>query len=153
MRKQNVLFLCTGNSARSQMAEALLREHAGDVFDAYSAGTNPQGVNPLTLRVLDEVGLPTDGLRSKGVREFLGRLPVRFLIVVCSEADAACPSMWPGMTERLYWPFDDPAAATGDEDERLGKFREVRDQISERIVEWIGQLRDRGVIESSAAQA
>jgi arsenate reductase (thioredoxin) len=122
MRKSNVLFLCTGNSARSQMAETLLRKYAGDVFDAYSAGTDPQGVNPLAIQALREVDAPTDGLRSKGVREFLGRLPVRYLIVVCPAADHACPSVWTGMAERLFWPFDDPAAAAGTDDQKLRAF-------------------------------
>ncbi len=140
MEKSNVLFLCTGNSARSQLAEALLREHGGDSFDVYSAGTNPQGVNPLTIAVLEEVGLPTAGLRSKGVKEFLGRLPVHYLIVVCGEADDACPTIWPGLGERLFWPFEDPAAASGSEETRLAKFREVRSQIEARITDWLGTL-------------
>ncbi len=140
MRKQNVLFLCTGNSARSQMAEAILRKHAGDIFDVYSAGTEPKGVNPLTVSVLNEIGLPTDGLRSKGVKEFLGKMAVRYLIIVCSGADAACPAIWPGMNERLFWPFDDPAAATGSENERLQKFRDVRDEIEGAILEWLAKI-------------
>jgi arsenate reductase len=122
------------------MAEALLRKHAGGVFAAYSAGTAPAGINPLTVEVLDELGLPTSDLRSKGVGEFLGRLPVRYLIIVCSEADRACPTVWPGMAERLFWPFDDPAAATGSHEHRLAKFREVRNQIERRIVDWIDEL-------------
>jgi len=140
MRKPNILFLCTGNSARSQMAEALLRHRAGDRFDVYSAGTDPQGVNPLTIQALAEIGVPTKDLRSKGLKEFLGRLAVNYLIVVCSEADAACPTIWPGLGERMFWPFDDPAAAQGAEDERLAKFREVRDQIDARIAQWLDEL-------------
>lgn len=146
MRKSNVLFLCTGNSARSQMAEALLRQHAGDAFDAYSAGTDPQGVNPLTIQALEEIGVPAATLRSKGVKEFLGRLSVRYLIVVCSEADRACPTIWPGMAERLFWPFDDPASALGSTDERMAKFRTVRDEIESRILAWVDQLRASGEI-------
>ena len=140
MQKPNVLFLCTGNSARSQMAEALLRNHAGDRFNVHSAGTNPQGVNPLTLRALEEIGLPTDGLHSKSVKEFLGRLPVRYLIVVCTAADQECPTVWPGLAERLFWPFDDPAAATGSDDQRLAKFRQVRDQVEERVLQWLSEI-------------
>jgi arsenate reductase len=140
MRKSNVLFLCTGNSARSQMAEALLRKHDGDRFDVYSAGTEPKGVNPLTVRALEEIGLPTGDLRSKGVTEFLGKLPLRYLIIVCSEADKSCPTAWPGMAERMFWPFEDPAAARGSESERLQKFRQVRDQIEARIKEWLAEI-------------
>jgi arsenate reductase len=153
MRKQNVLFLCTGNSARSQMAEAILRKHAGDVFDVYSAGTEPKGVNPLTVRVLNEIGLPTEGLRSKGVNEFLGKLPVRYLIIVCSGADAACPAIWPGMNERLFWPFDDPAAATGSDDERLQKFRDVRDEIEGVILDWLAKIQAAGDLAASTPQS
>src|SRR5687768_15691587 len=125
----NVLFLCTGNSARSQMAEALLQKHAGDKFNVYSAGTDPKGVNPLTIKVLREIGLPTDELRSKGVTEYLGRLAVHYLIIVCGDADKSCPTVWPGMMNRLFWPFDDPAAAHGSEEVRLEMFRRVRDEI------------------------
>jgi arsenate reductase len=142
MRKQNVLFLCTANSARSQMAEAILRKHAGDMFDVYSAGTEPKDVNPLTIRVLDEIGVPTTGLRSKGVKEYLGQLPVRYLIIVCSGAEAACPAIWPGANERLFWPFADPAVATGDEDERLRVFRDVRNEIEAKIVGWLAEIRE-----------
>jgi arsenate reductase len=131
------------------MAEALVRLHAGDAIVAYSAGTAPAGVNPLTLAVLKEIGAPTEGRRSKGVKEFLGRLRVSFLVVVCSEADAACPTIWPGVGQRLFWPFEDPAAAEGSEAERLAKFREVRDKIDARIVEWLGELRAGGVIETA----
>jgi arsenate reductase len=141
MTKSNVLFLCTGNSARSPMAEAILRARAGDVFDVYSAGTEPKGVHSLTLRVLNEIGMPTEGLRSKDVTEFLGQLPVHYLIIVCGAAEASCPAVWPLMQVRLFWPFDDPAAATGSEADRLAKFREVRDQIDRRIADWLEELR------------
>jgi arsenate reductase (thioredoxin) len=149
MRKQNVLFLCTGNSARSQIAESLLRKHAGDIFDVYSAGTEPKGVNPLTLRVLGEIGVPTAGLHSKGVKEFLGKLPVRYLIIVCSGADAACPAIWPGMNERLFWPFEDPAAVAGTHEEKLAVFRDIRDQIEAKILDWLAELRTSGALAAS----
>jgi arsenate reductase len=140
-RNPNVLFLCTGNSARSQLAEALLRKHAGDKFNVYSAGTDPKGVNPLTIKALDEIGVPTNELRSKGVTEYLGKLPVRYLIIVCGDADKSCPTIWPGMMNRLFWPFDDPAAAQGLEEDRLKVFRRVRDEIDARIVEWLAEPR------------
>jgi arsenate reductase len=140
MSKPVVLFLCTGNSARSQMAEGFLRHEAGESFDVYSAGTEPKGVNPLAVRVMREVGIEIGGHRSKHLREYLGRLPVRYLIIVCSDADRACPASWPGVSQRLLWPFDDPAAAEGTEDEKLTAFRRVRDQIGTRIREWLREI-------------
>lgn len=138
--KPAVLFLCTGNSARSQMAEALLRKHAGEHFDVYSAGTAPKGLNPLTALVLEEIGIDAKEHRSKHLREYLGRLPVRYLIVVCSEADRECPTAWPGVVQRLYWPFEDPAAFQGTAEERMAKFRAVRDQIEEKIKGWLREV-------------
>jgi arsenate reductase len=151
MSKSNVLFLCTGNSARSLMAEALLRASAGDVFDVYSAGTTPRGVNPLTLRVLREVGVSTEGLRSKSVREYLGKMPLRYLIVVCWRADRLCPTAWPGVVERLYWRIDDPARLEDTDDDPLENFRECRDLLDERIHEWLVELRERRVIPAMVA--
>lgn len=136
--KARVLFLCTGNSARSQMAEALLRKHAGDRFDACSAGLRPkEQVHPLTLRVLNEVGLDTDALCAKGVDNYLGKVPIRYAIVVCEKAQESCPRIYPFALQTLYWPFEDPAAAGGSEEERLEKFREVRDQIEEKLSHWL----------------
>src|SRR5262245_50765207 len=126
MSNPAVLFLCTGNSARSQMAEALLRKLAGDKFDVHSAGTEPKGVNPLTIKVMKEVGIDISSQRSKHLRDYLGRLPVRIVIIVCADAEKTCPSIWPGAFKRLFWKFDDPAAVEGSEEERLQKFREVR---------------------------
>jgi arsenate reductase len=134
---ERVLFICTGNSARSQMGEALLRHHAGARFEVYSAGTEPKGVNPLTLRVLEEAGVPTRGLRSKSVREFLGKVRMRYAIIVCESAQKSCPRIEPFAVQTLCWPFPDPAAATGTEDERLAVFRSVRDEIDARIRAWL----------------
>jgi arsenate reductase len=142
MAKATVLFLCTGNSARSQMAEALLRKRAGDRFDAYSAGTEPKGMNPLTVRAMNEIGIDISGQRSKGVKEYLGRLPVDYLIVVCGDAEQNCPTTWPGMRTRMFWPFDDPAAEEGTEKERLEAFRRVRDEIDVRIRNWLREIVD-----------
>jgi arsenate reductase len=139
MGKINVLILCTGNSARSQMAEALLRKHGCAKFNAYSAGTDPKGVNPLTIKVMHEIGLDLSGQRSKNLTEYLGILPVHYLITVCGNADQNCPSVWPGVLKRMHWPFDDPAAAQGSEEEKLAKFRTVRDQIDFRIREWLAE--------------
>jgi arsenate reductase len=138
--KPAVLFLCTGNSARSQMAEALLRHEAGDAFEAYSAGTEPKGLNPLAVRAMAEIGIDISAQRSKNLTEYLGRLPVCYLIVVCGDADQKCPTIWPGAFKRMYWPFDDPAAANGSEGEKLAKFREIRDAIHAKIKEWLLEL-------------
>lgn len=135
--KPAVLFLCTGNSARSQMAEGLLRKEAGDTFDVYSAGTNPKGLHPLTIRVMNEMGIDVSGHRSKHLSEYLGVLNVRYLIIVCDQANNECPTTWPGALSRLVWLFEDPAAATGSEETRLAKFREVRDAIQAKIRAWL----------------
>ncbi len=137
MAKQSVLFLCTGNSARSLMAEALLRHHAADAFDVYSAGTMPRGVNPLALRVLHEIGVSTECLRSKALTEYRGKLAIRYLIVVCAGADRACPTPWPGIRERLFWRIEDPAKCEDTPDDPLERFREIRDEIDERIADWL----------------
>src|SRR5262245_52639503 len=133
---QRVLILCTGNSCRSQLAEALWRAAAGDRYEVASAGTAPKGVHQLTLRVLEEKGVPTAGLRSKHVSEFAGQ-PFDLVVTVCDHARETCP-IWPGHRQLEHWPFEDPAAATRPEDEVLAVFRRVRDQIDRRIHEFIG---------------
>ena len=140
MKKTNVLFLCTGNSARSQMAEALLRKYAGDQFEVFSAGLEPKGINPYTLRVMNEVGIDIRGQWSKDVREYLGKKHFGYLITVCSNADARCPTTFPGVGQRLRWSFDDPAEFAGSDEDKLAKFQEVRDQIDARIRAWLGEL-------------
>jgi arsenate reductase len=141
-RKRNVLFLCTHNSSRSQMAEAFLRKYAGDRFNAYSAGLDPTEIHPMTHQVMREVGLDLEGQYAKGVQTYLGKLWVSHLIVVCETANRRCPHVWPGLEiqERLFWPFDDPVEAEGSEEERLRKFRQVRDQIEERIKSWLKDI-------------
>jgi arsenate reductase len=133
-----VLFLCTGNSARSIMAEALLRYYASDRFEVYSAGLDPKGINPYTIRAMNEIGLDVSGGRSKDVMEYLGQLHVSYVITVCSNAEERCP-IFPFSTQRLFWPFEDPAAFQGTDDEKAAKFREVRDLIDERIRAWLGE--------------
>jgi arsenate reductase len=132
-----VLFICTGNSARSQMAEALLRNYAADRFEAYSAGLDPRPVNPLTVQVMDEAGLDLSGQHSKSVTEYLGKLHFAYVITVCTVAEERCPSVFPGMGQRMRWSFEDPAAFRGSEEARLDKFREVRDQIDGQIRAWL----------------
>ena len=134
---QRVLFLCTGNSARSQMAEAFLRKYGGDEFEAHSAGLEPKGMNPFTIRVMQEVGIDVSNQKSKGVGEYLGKVLFQYLITVCDDAEKNCPSTWPGIGKREHWSFEDPAALKGTETEKLAKFREIRDQIETRIKEWV----------------
>ncbi|BCX03753.1 MAG: protein-tyrosine-phosphatase [Candidatus Roseilinea sp.] len=143
MAKANVLFLCTGNSARSQMAEAFLRHYASDLFNAYSAGIEPKGMNPFTVKVMAEKGISVEGQYSKSLREYLGRQLFGYLVTVCADAEEKCPSVWPGVQYRLHWQFDDPAAAQGTDDEKLAKFREVRDQIEATIKTWVAEQRQK----------
>jgi arsenate reductase len=126
-----VLFVCTGNSARSIMAEALLRQHGGDTFEVHSAGTIPKGINPLTLRVLADAGIDASWARSKSVDEFLGQ-SFDYVVTVCDEARQVCP-VFPGVHESLHWGYEDPAAAEGSEEERVAVFRKVFIQLGERI--------------------
>ena len=137
MNKTRVLFLCTGNTARSQMAEAFLREYGGDRFEAYSAGLEPSVINPYIRRVMEEVGLDLSEQHSKDLAEYMGKVHFGYLITVCANAEKRCPSAFPGMGQRLHWPFEDPAAFVGSEEEKLAKFREVRDQVDRRIQEWL----------------
>lgn len=134
--KIKVLFLCTGNSCRSQIAEAWLKTLGGDQFEVYSAGLEPHGVNPFTELVMTESGYDMTGHRSKHIDEFIDKINFDFLITVCGNADERCP-YFPGMGTRLHWPFEDPAAYTGPEDERFDLFRKVRDQIKTRIQTWL----------------
>ncbi len=136
--KPRVLFLCTGNSARSQMAEALLRHYAGDHFEVYSAGLEPKGLNPYTVRVMEEIGIDMSAHESKHVKIYLGRIVFATVITVCSNAENNCP-IFPGITRRLHWPLDDPAAETGTDAEKLAKFRQVRDQIDAQIRAWLAE--------------
>jgi arsenate reductase len=130
-RPIRVLFVCTGNSARSIMAEALLRHHGGDEFEVHSAGTVPRGVNPLTLRVLKEAGIDTSFARSKSVDEYLGQ-EFDYVVTVCDQARQVCP-VFPGVHESFHWGYEDPAEATGSEEERLAVFRRVFIAIGERV--------------------
>jgi arsenate reductase len=136
--KQVVLFLCTGNSARSQMAEGLLRAKAGGTYEARSAGTDPAaGVNPLAVEAMREIGIDISAQRPKPAGDLLGRLAVHHLIVVCGGADEACPRTFPGVLTRDFWPIEDPAAFRGDREDALRRFREARDDISRRIDTWL----------------
>ena len=139
MNISKVLFLCTGNSARSQMAEAFLRHYAGDHFDAFSAGLEPKGIHPLTKQVMEEIGVDLDDQYSKDVRDYLGKTIFSYIITVCSNAERNCPTTFLGHSHRLHWKFEDPAALGGSDEEKLAKFREVRDQIDQRIRSWLAE--------------
>lgn len=139
MKKEHVLFLCTGNSARSQMAEALLRKYGGDRFDVYSAGLEPSVINPFTVKVLNEAGIDASAQYSKPLTTFMGKRDFDYLITVCSSADEKCP-FFPGMGKRMHWPFEDPAALIGSDEEKTAKFREIRDQIEEKIKSWLEEI-------------
>jgi arsenate reductase len=135
--KPIVLVLCTGNSARSQMAEALLRKYQGDQYEVHSAGTEPKDrVHPLAVRAMKEIGIDISAARPKSTAQFLGRMPVRHLLIVCDNANQSCPRVWPGTYTRSYVPFDDPAAFVGPEAAALAVFRRVRDQIDETMKTW-----------------
>ena len=129
MDKPLVLILCTGNSCRSHLAEGILRASAGDILCVASAGSKPAGhVHPLAIKAMQEIGIDIAGHRSKHLSEFLNQ-PVETVITVCGNADQACP-MFPGQVNRYHWGFDDPAHATGTEDEQTSAvFRRVRDEI------------------------
>lgn len=135
--KARVLFLCTGNSARSQMAEGWLRHLAGDRFEVFSAGTHPVGLNPGSVDAMAEVGIDISSHRSKQVSEFLTQ-PFDHVITVCDRARESCPR-WPGTTHLLHWSFDDPAAATDSDATRLQLFRRVRDEILGQIKGFLDQ--------------
>ncbi len=133
-----VLFLCTHNSSRSQMAEGLLRARGGQRFAVSSAGTHPRSVHPLAIRVMREVGIDISeaaGYRAKGLDEFVGQL-VDLVVTVCDEAAEECP-FFPGARRQVHWGFPDPSAAIGDEEERLAVFRAVRDAIAARIEQFV----------------
>ena len=126
--KPQVLILCTGNSCRSHLAEGILRAAAGDLIDVHSAGSKPAGyVHPKAIQVMQEIGLDISGHRSKHMNDFLAQR-IDTVITVCGNADQACP-MFPGQVHRHHWGFDDPAHATGTEEEILAAFRRVRNQI------------------------
>lgn len=140
MKLTKVLFLCTGNSARSQMAEAILRQRAGDHFEVHSAGMEPKGIHPFTLRVMEELGYDLSKQRSKDVAEYLGKHHFGYLITVCAHAEAQCPRTFVGVSKRIHWPTEDPAAFHGSPEETLEKFRQVHDEISTYIESWLDEL-------------
>ena len=139
-RQRKVLFICTGNSARSQMAEALLRKHAGDRFEVHSAGLDPSVINPYTLKVMEETGYDMFGHSAKSVREYLGKEQFTYVISVCSKAEERCPTSFLGELHRLHWPFDDPAAFEGSDEDKTAYFKQIRDQIEAKVQSWLKEL-------------
>ena len=135
MTRRRVLFVCIHNSARSQMAEGMLRAWAGDRFEVASGGTEARGVRPEAIAVMGELGIDISGHTSKTIEQFMGQ-PWDFLIPVCEEACEACPYV-PGAKTVLRWSFDDPSAATGSEEERLAEFRRVRDELASQVHAFI----------------
>ena len=138
--KKRVLILCTGNSARSQMAEGLLREIGGGRFEVESAGVIKSFVRPQAIEAMKEIGIDISGHRSKSVEEFTGQ-NFDYVITVCDNAKESCP-VFPGKTERFHWSFDDPASAEGNEEDILSIFRRVRDEIRERLRSFISNTKD-----------
>ncbi|MDH4157654.1 MAG: arsenate reductase ArsC [candidate division Zixibacteria bacterium] len=137
-RQLQILVLCTGNSCRSQMAEGLLRRHLGESYVVTSAGSEPKGVHPFAVSVMREIGLDISLHTSKHLREFLDR-DFDYVITVCDNAAARCPT-FPGRTRRLHWPFDDPAEATGTEEQVIAEFRRIRDEIEAKVSQWVASL-------------
>jgi arsenate reductase (thioredoxin) len=139
VNKQRVLFLCTHNSARSQIAEGFLRAMAGERFEIASAGTEATHVHPLAVKAMAEVGMDLSGHTSKTVDQFLDQ-PWDYVITVCDSANEKCP-IFPKRTNRLHWSFQDPSQATGTDEERLDVFRQSRDQIRSRLADWLSTQR------------
>lgn len=135
--RKRVLILCTGNSARSQMAEGLLRQLGGELFEVASAGVEPTHVRPEAIAAMRELDIDISGHRSKSVDEFSGQ-EFDYVITVCDHANERCP-VFPGKTQRIHWSFDDPASAKGDDGERLAVFRRVRDEIAARLREFVAR--------------
>ena len=139
--KPTVLILCTGNSCRSHLAEGILRAAAGDILDVQSAGSKPAGyVHPLAIQAMQEIGIDISAHRSKSMTEFL-HSEIETVITVCGNADAACP-VFPGQVNRHHWPFDDPALATGTDEEKLAVFRRVRNEIRRTFTAYAAGRRD-----------
>jgi len=135
MNKKRILFLCTGNSVRSQMAEGFLRNMARDRFEVYSAGVKPTVVNPLAIKVMAEIGIDISKHRSKSVMEFIDQ-NFDYVITVCGNAQKTCP-VFLGEHEKIHWDIEDPAAIEGPEEDRLSVFRKIRDRIKENIDEFL----------------
>lgn len=138
MQKARVLFVCTGNSCRSQMAEGALRHAGGDRFEAFSAGTHPSSVHPMAVRAMKEIGIDISAHRSKSVEEFLQQ-PLDYVTTVCGGAKEVCP-FFPGPAHRLHWDLEDPAQAEGTEEEVFQVFRDIRDLIVQHVLAFVANV-------------
>lgn len=139
-KKPTIIFICSHNSSRSQIAEAFLRDFAGDYFTVYSAGLERTSVNPLTIIVMEEIGYNLSEHYSKEIEDFKDKINFDIMITVCSDAEEKCPTL-PGVHERLFWVFENPSSYKGTEEEKLAKFREVRDQIRTKILSWLKEAK------------
>jgi len=138
MSKPKFLFLCTGNSARSQIGEAFLRAYAGGHFDVFSAGLEPKGeILPVVRTVMSEIGLNMEGQHSKSVNDYLGKVNFAYTVTVCGGAEEKCPRVFLNMGKHMFWPFEDPAAIEGTEEDILPRVRKIRDQMSGKIQAWL----------------
>jgi len=143
MTKSKVLFLCTGNSARSQLAEGILRALAGEHYEIFSAGIEPKGsILPEVREAMREVGIDISGQWSKSVMEYMGKVNFGYVITVCADAEKNCPAVFLNMGTHEHWPFDDPAKFIVEDEQRLTHTRRVRDQIEERLRSW---LKEQGI--------
>jgi len=147
--KAKIIFLCTGNSARSQMAEAFMRRYAGDLFEVHSAGLEPRGVNTYTVQVLEEVGIDTSDFRSKSVREYLGHMNFGYVVTVCDHAEENCPTVFLSQGHHYHWSSEEPARFEGNDEETLTKFREVRDLIDAKIKAFAEEYRQEALHRSA----
>ncbi|MHA1979992.1 MAG: arsenate reductase ArsC [Promethearchaeota archaeon] len=136
LNKTKLIVLCNGNSARSQMAEAFLRRYASKRFDIYSAGFEPKGVNPYTIKVMEEIGYDMSSHYSKSLNQYLDKIHFKIVITVCQKAEEMCPII-PGVEIKLFWSFEDPASFEGTEKEKFIKFRKIRDKIHEHVKSWL----------------
>ena len=143
-RRPIVLILCTGNSCRSQMAEAFLRKYQGHKWDVHSAGMDPKDeVHPLAVKAMAEIGIDITHQRPKSSKAYLGHYPVAHILIVCDKANNSCPRIWPGAFTRSYMPMEDPAEAEGTEEEKLRVFRRVRDELGSLMKTWEPKFEDR----------
>lgn len=142
MSKKNVIFLCVHNSARSQIAEALLRHHAGDRYNVFSAGMKSTEIHPLAFQVLEEKGIDTTGLISQSIKEYMGRHDIEHAVIVCRKMEEDCPNFNADARYIHRWIIDDPAAVEGSEDEKLAAFRQARDKIEARMQIWLEETEE-----------
>lgn len=147
-----VLFLCTHNSSRSQMAEGILRARGGEAYQVFSAGTQPRHVHPLTIQAMTDLDIDLSSHWSKGIEDFDEQPPMDLVVTVCDEAAETCP-FFPRARRQEHWGFPDPSAATGTEEERLVVFRQVRDAINERIGLFLEQKHSASVSPSASTGA